>query len=380
MKGLPRFVRGWPRHRRAAAAAGLAAALALTPAQACASEPLTVVSWGGAYEAAQRAALFDPYTAATGVPVEVLTASGGLGPLRRRAAREGWDVVDMLESDAIAACEAGLLRRLDHAAIFGEALPAVAADFAPAEPRPCSIPQNVFATVVAYDERAFPGVKPTTIDDFFDLERFPGARALEKRPDAVLEWALMADGVPPAQVYDLLSTDRGLDLAFRKLDRIRERIVWWEDPAEPARLLAEGAVAMASGYNGRFFSAAREGAPVVIVWDGRITGYDVWAIPATTPRDGRARAFLRYASGPGPMARLAERIPYGPARRSAFDRIGLHAELGIPMRDHLPNASRPDLRAIEKDSRWYARTKALRRRRFEAWLARGDEGSGNARE
>jgi putative spermidine/putrescine transport system substrate-binding protein len=338
-----------------------------------AEEALTVATWGGAYEAAQDRALFRPFTARTGLSVAVARYQGGLQPLRDRAGPEGWQVVDMLESDAIAACDAGLLHRLDHDALLAPAdgVP-LAEDFAPARLRPCSIPQNVFATVMAYDERAFPGVKPTRVADFFDLERFPGKRAVEKRPDAILEWALLAEGVPPAQVYDLLSTDRGLRLAFRKLDTIREAIVWWTDADEPARLLAEGDVAMASGYNGRFFAAAQEGgAPLVVVWDGRLIGYEVWAVPRTADPQGPAADFLRFAGRPGPMARLASRIPYGPARRSALERVGLHAETGIPMQDHLPNAPRHDSRALVRDSRWYARTRAIRTRRFEAWLSRG---------
>jgi len=359
---------------RSSLPAACLALLAMAAAGEVKAGEITVATWGGAYEAAQRRALFGPYQTATGIEVETVRHAGGIGVLRERAAAEGWDVVDMLESDAIAACDAGLLARLDHAAILGEDRAALAADLAPLRPRPCSIPQNVFATVVAYDERAYPGIKPTRIEDFFDLERFPGRRAVDKRPDAVLEWALMAEGVPPAQVYDLLSTDRGLRLAFAKLDRIRDAIVWWEDAGEPARLLADGEVAMASGYNGRFFSAALGGAPLVIVWDGRIIGTEVWAIPAEGADTEAAAQFLRRVTRPDAMARLASLIPYGPARRSAFERIGLHADHRIPMRDHLPNAPRPELRAIEKDSRWYARTKALRQRRFEAWLAEGAHG------
>ena len=43
---------------------------------------------------------------------------------------------------------------------------------------------------MAYDERAFPGVKPTRIGDFFDTARFPGPRAVQRGPDGILEWAL----------------------------------------------------------------------------------------------------------------------------------------------------------------------------------------------
>ena len=347
-----------------------ALALAVVPWAAAAGNAVDVVTWGGAYAEAQRAAVFAPAEAATELEIRVHTWEGGLEALRARAGPEGWDVVDMLQTEAIAACEAGLLSRLDHGALI-PGPGAAEADFAPAQLRPCSVPQNVFATVIAYDDRAFPGLKPTRVEDFFDLERFPGKRAIEKRPDAVLEWALMAEGAPPAQVYDLLSTDRGLRLAFRRLESIREAIVWWDDPAEAARLLAEGEAAMASGYNGRFFAAAQQGAPIVTLWDGRLLGYEVWAIPKTADAPRAARRFLREALTPEAMARLATRIPYGPARRSAFERIGLHPEHGVPMRAHLPNAPHGAKRRLQRDSRWQARTRDLRRRRFEQWLRRG---------
>jgi len=343
---------------------------------ACAGEPpdgvLTVVTWGGAYEAAQRKALFAPFTARTGMQVRVRRYAGGVAPLRRRAGPEGWDVVDMLEADARAACAAGLLRPLDHDALLAPADGmSVARDFAPFRPGRCTIPQNVYARVMAYDDRAYPGVKPARVENFFDLARFPGKRAVERSPDGILEWALMAEGVPPAQIYDLLSTERGLRLAFRRLETIREHILWWEDPAAPARWLAEGRVSMAAGYNGRFFAEARSGAPVTTVRDGRLIGLEVWAVPAGADT-GPARDFLRFAARPGRMAALAERIPYGPVRRSALPRIGLHPEGGIPMRDHLPNAPGIAGRALTRDSAWYAATADLRRRRFRAWLAAED--------
>ncbi|PWE31166.1 spermidine/putrescine ABC transporter substrate-binding protein [Maritimibacter sp. 55A14] len=343
-------------------------ALCATPAgaqQDAGPDPLTVVSWGGAYEAAQRAALFEPFTQATGTPLDIRSYDGSLEALRQRAKIEGWDVIDMLEDQAIAACDAGLLRPLEPAQIGG---PAAMRDFMEGAFRGCSVAQNVFATVMAYDARAYPGVKPATVEDFFDLARFPGRRALPRSPDVVLEWALMAEGVPTAQVYDLLSTDRGLRLALRKLDTIRDEILWWEETAAPAEWLAEGRVAMAAGYNGRFFAAQQAGAPLSVIWDGRIIGVEVWAVAAASDAPEAALDFLRFASAPAPQAALAERIPYGPARRSALKRVGLHPEHGVPMRDHLPNAPQHGDRALVRDSDWYANTHALRTRRFETWL------------
>src|SRR3546814_3701997 len=58
----------------------------------------------------------------------------------------------------------------------------------------------------------------------------------------LLEWALLADGVPGDKVYSLLRTEAGVARAFAKLATIRDDIVWWEDATEPARLLEEGRV------------------------------------------------------------------------------------------------------------------------------------------
>lgn len=353
---MPRF--SWP---------VLAVSLAMGAATA---QDLTIVTWGGAYEAAQQRAVFAPFTEATGTEIEIVQYDGTTEALVRRAAQEGWDVVDMLHDQALAACRAGILAEIDFEALLGrEAL----SDFAPLGPARCMLPQNVYARVIAYDDRAFPGVKPARIEDFFDTEQFPGKRAVQMGPDGILEWALMAEGVPPAQVYDLLSTDRGLRLAFRRLETIREDIVWWSDAAEPSAMLRDGRAAMAGGFNGRFFAAAEgEGAPISIVWDGRLIGTEVWSILAGTDAPDKARAFLAHAARPEAMARLAERIPYGPARLSGLDRIGLNPVTASPMRVHLPNASHQGARALVRDSRWYAGTEGLRERRFRDWLARGE--------
>ncbi|WP_371054604.1 extracellular solute-binding protein [Rhodosalinus sp. K401] len=341
----------------------LAWALCATPV---AAGDLTIVSWGGAYEAAQRQAIIDPFEAETGLEIDVTVYDGSWAALAERGPAEGWDLIDMLADQARVACARGLLLRLDPGALFSsEAL----ADFTPVQPDRCSVPQNAYARVMAFDDRAFAGIKPTRIEDFFDTARFPGPRAIQRSPDGILEWALLAEGVPPEQVYGLLSTDRGLRLAFRKLDTIRDDIVWWDDPAEPAEMLRDGRAVMAAGFNGRFFDVAQNGrVPIDIVWDGRIIGIEVWAIAAATDALDAARDFIIHATEAASMARFAARIPYGPTRRSAFDRIGLNPDTGVPMRAYLPNAPQHGGRALVQDSSWYANTEEQRQRRFHAWL------------
>jgi len=346
---------------------------------------LTVVTWGGAYEASQRAALFEPFTEATGVPVDVARYDGGVDALRRHLAEPGqprWDVVDMIRSDARAACRAGLLEPFDEA-ILAPAPDGTAAadDFIDEAFGDCFVTQLVYATVIAYDDRAFPGVKPQSVADFFDLERFPGKRALRDAPVGLLDWALRSYGVPRSQVYDLLSTERGLRLAFRRLDGVRDKLLWWRGGSEPVAMLREGRVTMASGYNGRFFNAqAVEGVPISVIWDSALIEHSTWAVPKGSPDRALADRFIRFATGSPRLADMANRISYGPARRSAQQRVGLHVSTGIPMRPHLPTAPRHLAEALHKDYEWYAQTEALRRRRFEAWRAGGvpDRESGDS--
>jgi len=335
-------------------------------------ETLTVVTWGGAYEAAQRAAIFEPFEEASGVALELVRWDGGVEPLRRHLAEPDpprWDVVDMLRSDARAACRDGLLAPFD-AAILAPAPDGTPPreDFRDGAIADCFVSQLVFATVIAYDDRAFPGEKPQTVADFFDVERFPGKRALRDAPVGLFDWALRAYGVPRSQIYALLSTERGFRLAFRRLDRIRDELVWWRDGAAPARMLAAGEVAMASGYNGRFFHArVAEGAPISILWDGALLAENVWAMPAGVENRELAERFIRFATAAEQLGAIANRISYGPTRASAMRRVGLHVTAGIPMRPHLPTAPRHLEQALVKDYGWYAATEDLRRRRFEAW-------------
>ena len=115
---------------------------------------------------------------------------------------------------------------------------------------------DIWANVFAYDTTKFPE-GPTTVADFFDLEKFPGKRGLRKGAKAVLELALMGDGVPAAEVYSVLGTPEGVDRAFAKLDTIKSEVVWWEAGAQAPQLLADGEVANCTNS----IASARFGAP-----------------------------------------------------------------------------------------------------------------------
>ncbi len=339
------------------------------------ADSLVVTTWGGAYESDQLEAYIGPFSEEFDTRIVLKKYNGGVKPLQdaEAAKAESWDVLDMTKSDALVACKLGLVHRLNHLAL-APAPDGTAADedFLDGSLLNCGVEHLIFSTVLAYNDQAFPDEKPTAVKDFFDIERFPGKRGLRRQPIAILEWALYSYDIPIIQIYDLLSTDRGMKLAFRKLDQIRDHIVWWETGSEATELLKSGEVAMSSGYYGRLFSArVEESVPVSIIRDGQFLDSSVWAIGRTSPRRDLAQQFIGFVTRTQSMAAFARLQPYGPTRHSAIGRIGLHKTANIPMLEHMPTYADNLETSIRSQPQWYSRTENIRQRRFAEWLANG---------
>ncbi|TBW59178.1 ABC transporter substrate-binding protein [Marinobacter halodurans] len=339
-----------------------------------AEQSLTIVSWGGAYSKSQKLAYHDPWTEKTGDKIYMDPKSAqGLAGLRSQveAGKVTWDLVDMLEGNAITACDEGLVEEIDYDEILAPAPDGTppSQDFIEGSLSGCFIPQIVYSTVLAYNTTAFPADKqPSKVADLFDLKNFPGKRSLEKIPDGNLEWALVADGVAPDKVYDVLSTQAGVDRAFKKLDTIKDDIVWWDAGAQPPQLLADKEVVMASAYNGRIFNAqVNEDQPFKIMWDGQMFELDGWVVPQgkLTPE---LKKYLRFATDTQRLADQAKYISYGPARKSSVPLIGKGVN-GVDMKEHLPTAKANFFNPIKKDAIWWADHGDEMRQRFNAWLS-----------
>ena len=354
-------------------AAGAVALGAMAAAPANAADSLTVVSWGGAYTKSQVEAYHKPYTKKTGTQILSENYSGGLAEVKAQveAGSVKWDVVDVELSDAIRGCDEGLLEPIDPSI-----LPA-APDGTPAEKdfidgaiTDCAVASIVWSTIYAYDKTQFKDGGPKTMADFFDLKKFPGKRGMRKTPKANLEMALAADGVPSDEIYDVLSTDAGIDRAFAKLDTIKDSVVWWEAGAQPPQLLADGEVAMTTAYNGRVFNAiAAENKPFEIVWDAQVFDMDLFVIVKGAPNKKAALDFISLATDTQRLADQAEWISYGPARKSSEPLIGKHAEAGIEMGPHMPTAADNFKTAIQNDFEFWADRQDELNNRFNAWLA-----------
>ena len=333
---------------------------------------VTVMSWGGAYTQSQVEAYHKPFAAATGNNV-VSVDSDNPAPAVKAQVEAGnvtVDVADVEYADAIRLCDEGLVEEIDPASLPAapDGTPA-AEDFLPGALTDCAVSTIVFSTVFAYDTTKF-AEGPTSIADFFDLEKFPGKRGMRKGAKVNLEMALMADGVPAAEVYDILGTPEGVDRAFAKLDTIKGDTVWWEAGAQPPQLLADGEVAMTTAYNGRIFGAAvGEGKPFATVWDGQVYEYDLFVIPKGAPNPEGALEFVKFATSTQALADQAKWISYGPARLSSGPLVGLYQDGKTEMAPHMPTAEANLTNALASSYEFWVDHDGELNERFNAWLA-----------
>jgi putative spermidine/putrescine transport system substrate-binding protein len=346
-------------HRLMIGGFAAAAVLGLTAAPAVAQD-LTVTSWGGGYQDAQREVYFEPFKQETGINLVEDVWNGGVGAIRAKVEGGGqeWDVVQVEAEELVLGCEEGLYELIDWEAVGGQD------QFIEAAVNDCGVGTIVWSTAIAYDADVIKDKPPQSWADFWDTETWPGKRGFRRGPKYTLEFALMADGVPPEEVYEVLGTDAGVDRAFAKLDEIKDDVIWWEAGAQPIQLLASGEVVMTSAYNGRISAANVESdRNFKVVWPGSIYSVDSWVILANSPHKEQALEFIAFASRPEHQKNLPQSIAYGVTHKEAASQI--EAEV----LKELPTAPENLQQAIELDTEfWVANIEPLTER-FTAWQA-----------
>ena len=341
--------------RRALTVLGL---MAMTTAPALAEGSISVMSFGGAYQEAQRKAVFETYTTTTGIKVDEQEYGGEIAKIAAMI-ESGNTTIDVVDVDAptlLQGCDEGIFEKIDWDQIGPKD------DWLDGTTSECGVGTIVYSTSLAYNAAALSD-GPTVIADLFDTAKFPGKRGLWKNPATNLEFALLADGVPADQVYEVLSTPEGLDRAFAKLDTIKGDIVWWEAGAQAPQLLASGEVVMTTAWNGRIYNANKEGQDFKIVWDNQILDSNYWAIPKGAKDIAASMAFIKYAVEPEVLAGTTKYIPYGPVRASAAEFVTAEDAANLP--------TSPDnlTVALTLDNAFWADNGDEIRKRFTTWLA-----------
>lgn len=352
-----------------------AVSAAVLSATAAFATDLTVVSWGGGYTASQQKAYGEPWEATSGKSIHWESYNGGLGEVKTQveSGNVTWDIVDVLPDQIRTGCDEGLFVELPDD-IFIPAASGASMDDDLMVPRPnkCAAPQIWWSYQAFYQEGTFSGDQPNTLADFFDVAKYPGKRGVHTWANAIVEMALVADGVAIADVYDVMSTSEGIDRAFAKLDTIKDHVVFWSSGAKPLELVSSGEVALSLAYNGRVGGAnLNDGAKFVSIWDGQVLEEEWLGVVAGAPNMEAALDFISYATSPKAQADQAKWINYGPMRTSALDIIAAGEpwfNTGATVLNHMPNRADVTARTIVANPDWWADNGDEVQERYKAWM------------
>ena len=284
-----------------AAAVGMSAGPAFGQAEPPKPASIVVNHSGGSMGSAMRKAFFATYEKKYGIRV-VETSPADFGKLRAMvdAKNVEWDITEIGGQDAIRATKLDLVEKIDDKIVDRSKYPEKVRT-------PYVFASSVYTTIIGYRTDVFKGgTHPKSWADWWDVKKFPGARSMRNHPTDNLEFALIADGVPKDKVYPI-----DFDRAFKKLDQIKPHItVWWSTGQQPAQLLLDKEVVLATGWNGRFYDIIKKGAPVAIEWNEGALKQGSFAIPRGAKSPYWANKLLAELAVPQQQAVYATELGY----------------------------------------------------------------------
>ena len=338
--------------RRGVLGAGIAAvALGMPSIARAAVDHIVVASPGGAMDDAFEAAYYAPFKAKTGISIVKTPNQYAKLKAMVDAKSVEWDVMDLAADQAALFAKQGLVEPLDLSAIDPAGL-------LPGTLNPYYTLVDLVAAVVCWNtKRVSAAAVPKNWAEVWDLKRFPGDRMLWKKASETLEVALLADGVAPDKLYPL-----DLPRALKSLDKIKSQITWWESGAQSAQLLIDGEASAGLAWNGRLDGPKTTGAPIDFHFNQCLFLADAMLIPKGAKNKKESMAFISFVLEPENQANFAKRIPYGPVRTAAMER------LDPARRAIMPTAPDNFSKGVLMDSNWWAENGPAAVEKFNTWM------------
>lgn len=289
----------------------VAAALCTVAVPAMAEETVSYASYGGAYQEGVRKAILDHLPADHGMKVVDYVLAGGIRDIRTKVKANAVDidVAELYGGLCDSAAKEDLLVPLDYSKI----------------PNAAGIPEHLrqkhwigftaYSTVLAYNKDVYGDNPPKNWADFFDVEKFPGTRAIGGGyPSTNLEIALLGDGVPKDKVYPI-----DLDRAIKKWSDFKPNItVSWSTGAQATQLATAQEVDMIAIWAARIEAAIKEGAPYAYTLQDAVMDVECLVVPKNSPNPEGAMRLINHLLDPKYQANLPDYIPYGPMNQDAF--------------------------------------------------------------
>ncbi|MCC7041425.1 MAG: ABC transporter substrate-binding protein [Burkholderiales bacterium] len=290
----------------------VAAAVATAVSGAAVARDLMIVGFGGGFQDNARKHLFQAYDKASGVKVKDDVYNGEMAKIYSmvKAGDVTWDVVMVEAPELVRGCEDGVFEKMDWSVVKKD-------KFIPGGTSACGAGAVLWGMSLFYDQTKIKN-GPTTYAELWDVNKFPGKRSFRSTPKGTLEIALLADGVPAAEVYKVLATPAGQQRAFAKLDKIKPHIVWWKSGTQPVQLVGSGEVAYAVGFTGRTVRAnAENGDKYPLLWKTLLYSVDYWAVVKGSPNAKEGFKMIDWITDAKPLLALAEDWAVSPANKEA---------------------------------------------------------------
>ncbi|MCB1395257.1 MAG: extracellular solute-binding protein [Rhodobacter sp.] len=292
---------------------GARAQSALEFPQLAGDSEIVVVTWGGSTNDRFQQYYLNDFTPDYGISAQ-FTSYPDVARLEvmNQIGNVEWDMVDFEGAQMNIASGKGLLRPIDYDLIHS----VVPADqLATAFCREYGIGSVSFSTNIGWNSNLYPDGGPQSWVEFFDTERFPGRRGLYAQPRPSFEIALMAAGVPIADIYPM-----DMNEAFEALDAIRDKVDQWvERTSQWGVMLQNNEVDLAGASLSRLVDEKLANRGWDLNFKQSILEQSYWTIPANAPNGDDAMKVLAWLlRAPGQKA-YAESTPIGMTNTTIYD-------------------------------------------------------------
>ena len=305
------------------AAGAVAAPFLSRMGRAADDNTVVFVGWGGNDQDNIREIYFKSFEKETGIKViDQTLGSDGLAQIKTMAASSNmqWDVVHCLGMWIPLGVKQNLWEELDYSVIQKGGVD-------PGLITPHSIGFITNGIVLVYNTDKAQGDNiPKSWADFWNTDKFDGARGLQDAPRYTLEFALLADGVAAKDLYPL-----DVDRAFKSLDKIKDKIhVWWKQWPQVPVLLASGELVESYMSDGRIVDMKqKEHAPVDLLWKDGLLTVDPLGVPIGAPHKQNAMKLINWMIKPELQAEAAK-AGLGPSNNDAGNMVDEAAKTNLP--------------------------------------------------
>lgn len=322
------------------------AAITSTRGAGAADKTVTIETGTGEYADCLRSSFYEPFEKATGI--KILTAPENHNNSKFKLEVQTRHYVADVHFVSDSSVGADFLEPIDYSIVKKDGLIIA---------QPYAVAIDTLAYTLGYNTQKTAGKAPTGWADFFDLQKFPGKRAVGNSTVTILMMALLADGVAPQDIVPL-----DYDRAFRKLNSIKSSLVFWDTGSQVQDLLASGETPLAMIFANRVASSRASGKPVEQVWNGALIGSDLLGVSKGNPNKAVAMEYLGFVLSKEINGRQTSCIALGPANSNS--------EVNPKWRDAYPTShlSEPHVLLDSPEvSSWVAAHRNEIKDRFQLW-------------